>query len=197
MRIRGAIALVLGIVGALLAAATAIAAILFVFGANNIVDEVVERVNDPISRVDERVSEASTAVEGASGDELNARISGVKDQADAAQAGLGTIVDHPLYGRLPVDTDALESRVQLVVDEVEAIGDVGSAEVSAQDRTRIRESLDGISETLDGVDTPVTDIADSLRFWIRLSGLGFILLAAWGLWGQVLLARQGRRWMKG
>lgn len=195
-RFRGVIALVLGILGSFVAAAAAVAAILFMFGANNAVDGIVERVTAPIDRLDQRVVDASMAVDSGDSGEVRARISGVADQADSVQAGLDTITEHAIYSQLPIDTDSLEARVQEIVDQAQSIEPIETGDLSSGERTRINGALTEVNDTLSNIDGTVRDTADSLRFWIRLSGILLTLLALWALWGQLLLARQGRCWMK-
>lgn len=192
-RIRGILAITLGVVGSLLAVAALVVSILFVVGANNIVDGIEERITQPIDRVDRQIEETSAAVSTIGAGELNARLASIADQATSAEAGLEAITEHPLYSRVPVDVAALESRLNSVVEQAGELRDESVGEPSGADRERIGALLDEVAAPLDGVEQVVQHATDSLRFWIRLSGLAFVLLALWGLWAQVSLAREGRR----
>jgi|GEM_PF-6396269 len=195
-RIRGIVALTLGVIGSLLAISSLVASILFILGANNIVDGVEERITEPIDRVDGRIADTAAALSGIGGGELNARLASIADQATSAEDALEAITEHPLYSRIPVDTAALEDRLESVADQAGQLLDAPVDEQpSDADRERIGGLLDEVAEPLDGVEQVVQDAADSLRFWIRLSGLAFVLLSLWGLWAQLSLARGGRRAM--
>lgn len=192
-KLGGFVAIAFGVVGMVLAAATAVVSILFTMGANSTVDGVVERILGPVERMDERVANASATIDSADGSEVQARIDGIVDQASSARSALETVTEHPLYGSLPIDTDPFEATVDSIEDRGASLASSATGDLSGNARTEITDELDEISTTLGTADANVRDLADSLRFWIRLSGLAFLLLALWGFVAQLALARLGRK----
>lgn len=192
-RLRGSLAITLGVVGSLLALATAVAAILFVVGANNIVDDVGNRITQPIDRVDALVEQTSAGLPDFTSGELNARLENIADQAGSAETALDTITEHPLYSRVPVDVSSLEDRLRSAAERAEELGEIANDDVSDADRSLVDGLLDDVAAPLDDVEAVVENTTDSLRFWIRLSGLAFLALSLWTLWAQISLARHGRR----
>ena len=191
LALKGILALVLGVVGVVLATVAAVASILFVVGANRAVDNIVERITTPIDRLERRVEEASASLDSADGAELAERASNLVDQAQSAQRGLEAISEHPLYARLPVDTSGLEADLGGVADRAEALDQLARQDTSAAAAGPIARELDDAAVLLDGIDGRVDKVADSLRLWIRLSGLVMVLLALWSLWAQLALAGHG------
>ncbi len=185
--------MVLGTIGSLLSVAAAVVALLFIVGANNVVNDVEERVTEPVARLDGQIQEASEAVASVDGGELSARLANIADQAASATTATDTITEHPLYGVLPIDTDALENRLASVEAVAGEIGESQVDDLSGADRSRISSSLDELGDVVDSVDSAVQETSDSLRFWVRLSGLVFVALALWSLWAQVMLVRHGRQ----
>ena len=195
-RAGGVVALVLGVIGSLLAIAALVLSILFIVGANNAVDGVEERIIQPIDRLTEQIDETSAALSDAAEGEVEARLASLSDQAASAEDALDAITEHPLYANVPVDIGELEDRLGSVTERA---GEFDGFEVEGlpdDDREEIAESLTELAEPLDDIEGPVERVADSLRFWIRISGLGFVLLSLWALWAQVALARHGRQTSK-
>lgn len=192
-KIFGFIAMTLGAIGSLLSIAAAVAAVLFVVGASNVVNDVEDRITQPIDRLDSQIEVASASVASADGGELSVRLMTIADEAASASTAADAITEHPLFGNLPIDTASLETRLMSVAALAEEIGEQQIDEASGDDRSRISSSLEDLGEVLDGVDAAVQETGDSLRFWVRLSGLVFVALALWSLWAQVMLFGRGRQ----
>lgn len=192
-RLGGFVAVAFGVAGMLLAAAAAVVAILFTSGANSTVDDVVERITDPVERLDQRVTEATAAIDSADGSELDARITGIVDQTSAVRGGIDTVTEHPLYAALPIDTDPFGATVDSIEDHGASLVSSTTVDLTEDGRGEIADELDKISGALTDVDATVEDLAGSLRFWIRLSGLAFLLLSLWGFVAQLSLVQWGRK----
>ena len=195
-RAGGVVALVLGGIGSLLAIAALVLSILFTVGANNAVDGVEERIIQPIDRLTEQIDETSAALSDAAEGEVEARLASLSDQAASAEDALDAITEHPLYANVPVDIGELEDRLGSVTERAGEFDGFEVEGLSDDDREEIAESLTELAEPLDDIEGPVERVADSLRFWIRISGLGFVLLSLWALWAQLALARHGRQTSK-
>ena len=195
-RRRGTLALILGTIGALLAIAVLVLSILFTVGANNAVDSVEERIIQPVDRLTEQIDETSAAVANAAEGEVEARLASLIDQAASAEEALDAITEHPLYANVPVDIGDLEDRLGSVTERAGEFDGFEVEGLSDDDREEIAESLTELAEPLDDIEGPVERVADSLRFWIRISGLGFVLLSLWAVWAQLALARHGRQTSK-
>ena len=195
-RAGGVVALVLGGIGSLLAIAALVLSILFTVGANNAVDGVEERIIQPIDRLTEQIDETSAALSDAAEGEVEARLASLSDQAASAEDALDAITEHPLYANVPVDIGELEDRLGSVTERAGEFDGFEVEGLSDDDREEIAESLTELAEPLDDIEGPVERVADSLRFWIRISGLGFVLLSLWALCAQVALARHGRQTSK-
>ena len=195
-RAGGVVALVLGVIGSLLSIAALVLSILFTVGANNAVDGVEERIIQPIDRLTEQIDETSAAVSDAAEGEVEARLASLSDQAASAEDALDAITEHPLYANVPVDVGELEDRLGSVTERAGEFDGFEVEGLSDDDREEIAESLTELAEPLDDIEGPVERVADSLRFWIRISGLGFVLLSLWALWAQIALARHGRQTSK-
>ena len=195
-RAGGVVALVLGMIGSLLAIAALVLSILFTVGANNAVDSVEERIIQPVDRLTEQIDETSAAVANAAEGEVEARLASLSDQAASAEDALDAITEHPLYANVPVDIGELEDRLESVTERAGEFDGFEVEGLSDDDREEIAESLTELAEPLDDIEGPVERVADSLRFWIRISGLGFVLLSLWALWAQIALARHGRQTSK-
>ena len=195
-RAGGVVALVLGGIGSLLAIAALVLSILFTVGANNAVDGVEERIIQPIDRLTEQIDETSAALSDAAEGEFEARLASLSDQAASAEDALDAITEHPLYANVPVDIGELEDRLGSVTERAGEFDGFKVEGLSDDDREEIAELLTEFAEPLDDIEGPVERVADSLRFWIRISGLGFVLLSLWALWAQLALARHGRQTSK-
>ena len=195
-RAGGVVALVLGGIGSLLAIAALVLSILFIVGANNAVDGVEERIIQPIDRLTEQIDETSAALSDAAEGEVEARLASLSDQAASAEDALDAITEHPLYANVPVDIGELEDRLGSVTERAGEFDGFEVEGLSDDDREEIAESLTELAEPLDDIEGPVERVADSLRFWIRISGLGFVLLSLWAVWAQLALARHGRQTSK-
>ena len=195
-RAGGVVALVLGGIGSLLAIAALVLSILFIVGANNAVDGVEERIIQPIDRLTEQIDETSAALSDAAEGEVEARLASLSDQAASAEDALDAITEHPLYANVPVDIGELEDRLGSVTERAGEFDGFEVEVLSDDDREEIAESLTELAEPLDDIEGPVERVADSLRFWIRISGLGFVLLSLWAVWAQLALARHGRQTSK-
>ena len=195
-RAGGVVALVLGMIGSLLAIAALVLSILFTVGANNAVDSVEERIIQPVDRLTEQIDETSAAVANAAEGEVEARLASLSDQAASAEDALDAITEHPLYANVPVDIGELEDRLESVTERAGEFDGFEVEGLSDDDREEIAESLTELAEPLDDIEGPVERVADSLRFWIRISGLGFVLLSLWAVWAQLALARHGRQTSK-
>lgn len=192
-RFGGFVATAFGVVGMLLATAAAVVAILFISGANGTVDDVVERITDPVDRLDQRVTEATAAIDSADGSELDARITGIVDQTSAVRGGIDTVTEHPLYAALPIDSDPFEATVDSIEEGGASLVSSSTVDLTSSGRGEISDELDKISSALTDVDANVDGLADSLRLWIRLSGLAFLVLSLWGFVAQLSLFRWGRK----
>lgn len=198
-RIVGYLALVLGALGSVVAAAAGLAAIWFGVTAAGITDDTISTITMAVNRLDERLAETESAV----GDspvigELEVRAQAISDLARNAEESLSAIDDHPLFGRLPIDTAPVaallervqESSVSLRADLAESDGE---AIVSAQVTAQITDRLTTARNQLANFDDRIQSIGNQLRLWIRLSALAGFLLSSWGLWAQIALARRGHR----
>lgn len=192
-KVFGLVATALGAIGSVLSIAAAVAALLFIAGANNVVDDVADRVTEPVARLGGQIQEASEAVVTVDGGELGVRLEGIADQAASATTAADVITEHPLYSVLPVDTESLENRLASVAAVAGEVGESQVDDLSAADRSTISSSLDELAGVVGSVDSVVEEATYSLRFWIRLSGLVFVALALWSLWAQVMLFRHGRQ----
>lgn len=184
------IASLLGSIGVLIAAAAAVLSVLYVAGATSTVDNALARVTDPVERASERI-DAVEAASQSGRSALQSQIDELQSNATEATAGIATLSGHPLYSAVPVDLTDAEARLAEFEDRVAGLEASDESEVT--ERSELPTELASAGDVLDGIEETVDDLGDGLRFWIRVSGIVFLVLALWALWGQILLARYGFR----
>ena len=196
-RVVAYLALVLGTIGCVVALIGAVVAIWLGMTAGRTVDNAVARITTPVARLESRLAETSDAVaEAGSGGEVRARVQGIIDLAVNAGDSVGAIHDHPLFGRLPVDTSRITELLDLVENTAEqllaALGD-DAEPLSAQVRNGITSGVASARDQLASVAERIDEAGASLRRWVRLAAIAAVLVALWGLWAQLALARHGWR----
>lgn len=206
-RLAGILALMLGVVGMVLAVVFAFLVLRAGFGATGVVDDLIEPVDRAIDRLETRIDQTDDAVdrdgmETEAVSRLAARSEGLLDMAASANDIFSAVEDHAIYRYLPADLSDLSASLASFEASAttvnEAVSDLGDG-----------ESLDGagagiLADELDSMQTKVGDTRDavdeagrSLRRWIRLGSLGGFLASIWGLWSQFCLARRGIRGLRG
>ena len=166
-RAGGVVALVLGVIGSLLAIAALVLSILFTVGANNAVDGVEERIIQPVDRLTEQIDETSAALSDAAEGEVEARLASLSDQAASAEDALDAITEHPLYANVPVDIGELEDRLGSVTERAGEFDGFEVEGLSDDDREEIAESLTELAVATAGEAGP---IATPVRYF----HLGFV-----------------------
>lgn len=190
-----------GLVGALVSVAVAVGSVWYGFAATRTVDRVVERISAPIDRVENRLVELEDSVDTAEDlPALRARVSSVTEAAAGVTSSLNTITDNPLYDRLPIDTDGLETRLDNLSESAENLnatvngGDGSTIEAA---KGPIATEIDKAQDELESSRSMLSDVGDSLKQWLRISAVGGFVLAIWGFFGQLGLARWGRHLQRG
>lgn len=184
------VASIFGSIGVLLATAAAVVSLMYVAGATSTVDAALERVTEPVERASERIDAVEAASQSGRG-ALQPQIDELQRNATEATAGIATLSTHPLYSAIPVDLTDAETRLAEFEDRVAGLEASDDSELT--ERSELSSELASAGDVLDGIDETVNDLGDGLRFWVRVSGLVFLVLALWALWGQLLLARHGLR----
>ena len=193
------LALVLGVIGSAIAVAAALVVLWLGATAADVVEDTVSTIVAAVDRLDSRLAETSSGVQEADrAGELRVRAQRVGDVARHAVESLGAIDDHPLFGRLPVDTTPLSAILERLEDASRALnedlaGAVRDEPVPARLKATITERLTAAQDQLATGNDKINDIQNQLRLWIRLSAFAGFLLCLWGLWAQVALARRGWR----
>lgn len=196
--VRGTLALTFGLVGAVVAIAVAIGSVWYGFYATRTVDRVVDRISAPIDRVENRLVEVENSVESAEDlPALRARVSSLTEAATSATSSLSAITDNPLYGQLPIDTDGLDARIDNLSDAAERLDASVSGDNLESAKGPIAKEIESAHDELDASRSMLSDVGDSLKRWLRISAVGGFVLAIWGFFGQLGLARWGRHLQRG
>jgi len=206
-RLGGVSALVLGVVGIAVAVVGAFLIVRLGFGATSTVDRLMEPVDESIDRIEVRIDQADDAVDRTGLEperlaELRARSDGLLDMTISANEIFLSVKDHPIYGWLPTDLSKLESALAdfhgaaASIDGVVSDVRTGSG-LRASDAVIVADALDGMQSRVTGIRSSVEDASRSVRRWIRIGAVAAFLVALWGLWAQVCLARRGWRGTRG
>lgn len=196
-RVVGYLALLLGVLGSVIAVASAFAAIWLGATATDVVEDTVSSIVAAVDRLDARLAETASAVNEADGaGELRARAQGVGDLVTNARESVVALDDHPLFGRLPVDMASLAARLERVEESSGGLmedlaGITGNEPVSAAVKAQMTDKLTTAQEQLAASNESIQDVGSQLRLWIRLAALAGFLVCLWGLWAQVALGRRG------
>lgn len=206
-RIVGLLALVLGVVGSLLAVLVAVVSISFGFGASDRVDQLLDPVDEAFGRLETRIDQAddlvtSGAVETDELAELQARVDGMVDLSTAARRSVDSIEDHPLFGRLPTDVGALGDDLAWFEERAEAAEDVlaradDQAGIDDQAAADLAADVNEMQARVSSVRDRIDSAASGLRRWARLTSFIGFFGSLWGLWAQVALARRGWQRLRG
>ncbi len=199
-RLVGLLALVIGIVGALLAVVVAAVSIRAGFTASDTVEVAMQPVVVSFNRLDDRIDQTDDLVSASAIDpdrlgELAARVDGMVDVSTGAYQSFEAIDDHPLYQLLPAELstygEALAGFEESAVVIDDAMGE--STTISPAATKRISDELDSMQGRVSEVRVLQADAATSLRRWVRFGALMGFLGSLWVLWAQISLARRGWR----
>lgn len=200
-RLVGVLSLALGIVGMALAILFGLASVRLGFEAGGTVDRTVETLDAAVSRLETRIDQADDLIADPDRNaELHARVDGLVDVAVGARQSFDAVGDHPLYGRLPIDTSALgDALADFEAASLRIDADLGDPDraMTPAVREAVSAELNALQAETSTLRERIDETGQSLRRWLRLAGLGGFFLAPWALWGQLLLARRGWRGMVG
>ncbi len=202
-RLAGFAALLLGIIGSVVAVALAAIMIRAGFSASDTAEQAMEPVILSFARLETRIDQTDDLVdrdgiEADRIDELRARVDGLVDIATGTNQSFGAVEDDPVYGLLPADLSslgtALDSFEQSAEEVDTALRGLGGGEpIAPPVATDVAVRLDAMQAQVSAVQGQMNDSQTSLRRWIRFgSFLGF-LGSLWLLWSQISLARRGWR----
>lgn len=199
-RLVGLLAMVLGILGCLIALFLAFSSLRLLFGASDRADDAMDPLIASVDRLEDRIDQADDLAdrEGIEPDrvaELRARVDGLVDITSGAERSFAAIDDHPIYTLLPADLDPLGRALDRFSTSAGVIDETmgSSPTVRPASAAVIADELDGMQSAVRGTRGTVDDALSSLRRWLRIGGLLGFLASLWGLWSQVALARRGWR----
>ncbi len=203
-RLIGVLALLLGVVGSLLAIVAAAVSIRFGAGASGTIEQLMSPIGIATDRLETRIDQVDDLVESGGVDaaavpEVEARVDGMVDLARSARQTTTAIEDRPVYGRLPSDVEGLLEELVWFEDRAEAIDsavrsvDEADGGIDAATAAAVVDDVNEMQATVSAVQDRVETTERSLRRWARMASVLGLFVSLWGLWGQISLARRGWR----
>ena len=202
-RLAGVVAALLGLVGCLLSFLLLAISVRLIFVASDAAETAAAPLSNGLERLDTRIDQVDDLIDrdGVSGTdftELQARADGLADIGAAVDQAFSAIDNHVVYRWLPVDTEELGRTIEQFstgADDVAAAANGSTLGGSAA--SRAAERVNNMQTAVSNVDDLVDQTVDSLTSWIRLTGLGGMILSLWSLWAQTSLMKRGWRGIRG
>lgn len=204
-RLLGMLALLLGLIGSALSLVGAFSSVAVGFGASDNAERLVAPIEANVDRLEVRVDQTDdllspSGVTAGGRAELQARVDGLVDLATAASQAFATIEDHPVYGRLPVNTDGLGESLANMEEGAKTteaeLDSAGTSGLTAQNAQVMGDQLNTMQSSFSTIQDQ-TEVADgSLTNWTRLGSLAGFVVSLWSLWAQTWLARRGWRGLR-
>jgi hypothetical protein len=203
-RLMGLVALLLGVIGCLVALVCAFLALRLLVGAGDTVDDLLQPVEASFDRLDARIDQIDDLID--SGDsiaadqvgEFRARVDGLVDVTELSRRGFESVDRNPLYRLLPADIGGLDDALTDFRTSAETIEEaVGTGTtIRSSSAAAVAGEVDAMQARVADTRSAFDDAADSLRTWLRLGGLAGFVVSLWSLWAQSTLARRGWRGLR-
>lgn len=199
-RLVGLVAILLGVLGCLVALFLAFSSLRLLVGASHRADDAIAPVISSFDRLEERIDQADDLIDRQGIEDervgvLRARVDGLVDISTGAQQSFDAIDGHPIYSLLPADLAPLGDALDRFAASATAIdASMGSSPtVRPASAAAIADELDSMQGSVTDTRDRLDDATSSLRRWLRIGGLLGFLASLWALWAQVTLARRGGR----